>query len=726
VAGPVTSRNPGRKQIFDISVVGSGYQQTLISYLVKRWLYTCAWVYDCLPSVCPLFTPSAPFHSLLFLSPYITSILNTNNSFQTTGLHTILIFYLSPITFSAHNVQYNLLGMGPQPSPVGMAPQSGPQPGNQPPCPGPETPMPIPPSTPSSFAKQEPLPAAEEKESTCPQHFPQTKTRLLATLSLGAQIMVSLALISIGVEVMNSGSAFAIGVCIAGIIGCIDCGLIGVIIVYPGSAITGLLEGLIVISMVGFVSNAIAFSYVGTHMSIVPEHDIHGFPPDLVFTGGVIFWASSTLLQSMLCTFFFIHHCMLRASKKDPEKSIKEGATGNLPKDPASPKGTGNNINNHQKLPKPDPRRRRGFLLPVGGAQNPRLSESPSTVGHHPSPSQHSWKAVSEGSSLLSPSERTVSFSNSSIYRPSKPRPHAADRPQSEPTGYPVPIIHCTPSFDNSENSFNPNIGSMRPISMACNSTTTVSDNMSERSVFMVTGDNDARSVHSVPLIYPYDPRQTTNLNSNRASVATFVPPSGQLSMHSTRSHEVVVKGYASNPDEIFLKIIPQELGRRRDMPPDDVQCLSCYSMQQPNHPVLAQYAPPQFGKPQDSQRVSEHKITREITGQHMTLNNFKFGGKATASAAPNQPQHPQRAAEYNIAMQTPGQHMAYDHFRFGIVPAATYAPMAGPSKPRVLQKQAPMFGEGDDGMVPASVYGGKPAGAATEVPELKEPNFMC
>ncbi|KAF8428664.1 hypothetical protein EV426DRAFT_711335 [Tirmania nivea] len=592
-----------------------------------------------------------------------------------------------------------------------------PQPGNQLPRSGPETPTP--PSTASSFAKQELLPAAEKKENAYPQHFCRTKTRLLATLNLGVHIMVSLTLTLIGWEVMYSGTEFTIEVLLAGIWGFIVCGLIGVIIAHPDSALTDFLIGPIAFSMIGFVLNAMAFSHMGTHMSFMPEHDIRGYPPDLVFSGGIIFWASSTLLQSMLYTFLFTYGRMirpLRAPQKDFEKGTNGGREDERPKGLTLLKGADKDNQDPKKL---DPKKRRGLLFPVGSHQP---SESSSTVGHHRSPSQCSWKTASEAGPPLSPRQRTVSLSNSRIYQARNPRPHAANHPQSVSAGHPVPIIHCTPSFYNSENSFNPNMGLMRPISVACQSTTTVSD-MSERSVSMAVGDNDARSLHRASSTYSYDHLSTADLNSNRASVVTFIPAPGQLNMHPTRSYEMVVKDYASNPDDIVLKVIPEEFRRRHDIPPNDAQCLSYYHMQ-PHHHVPAQHVPPQFGEPQGQQRVPERRVVREIPGQHMALNNFKFGGRNATPATPTARhqalglQHPQRTIGNNMDMQIPGGHFTAH--------ATPYAPVAGSSKPRTPPEQTPMFDEGDNGMIPAFVYGGKPAGAAMGESELEKLNFMC
>lgn len=596
------------------------------------------------------------------------------------------------------------------------------QPGNKPPhSGGPETPTP--PSTASTFAKKESIPAARGKENAYPQHFPPTKTRLLATLNLGVHIMVSLTLTSIGLEVMYSGTEFTIEIFLAGVWGFIVCGFIGVIIAYPDSALTDFLIAPIVVFVLGFVFNAMAFGHIGMNMSLMPEHDIRGYPPDLVLTGGVIFWASSTLLQSILYTFLFTYGRMVRPPrlpKKDPERGTNE-REGNLPQDSTTPNSASEG---HQKPKKPDPKRRRGFQL------NQRRLGSSSTLGHHRSSSQGSWMKANEADPPLSPKQRA----NSSIYQVLQPRTHAANRPQSIPAGYPVPIIHCTPNFDNSENSFNPNMGLMRPISVACKSTTTAPDSMSERSVLLVTGDNDARSMHRISSIYSYDPRLTASLNSNRASVATFVPAPGQLNMHPTRSYEMVAKGCASNPGDIALKAIPQEFRRRHDMPPNDTQRLSYYTMQ-PHNSVLVQHAPLQFGEQQGQQRPPERRVAREISGQHIALNNFKFGGRGAAPATPtahNQLpglQHSQRAIEHNMTMQIPGQHMVYNAFNFnGNVTAFAnhYGPVAGPSNPGAPLKQTSIFNEDDGGMVPAFVYGGKPAEPATEESELEKLNFMC
>ena len=579
------------------------------------------------------------------------------------------------------------------------------QPGNQPPRSGPEAPTP--PSTASSFAKQELLLAAEKKENAYLQHFPQVKTRLLAALSLGVHIMTSLILISIGWEVMYSGTVFTIEVFVAGIWGFAVCGFIGVIIAYPVSTLMNFVIIPAAVSMIGFVLNAMAFSHMGTHMSLMPEHDIGGHSPVLVLTIGVIFWASSALLQSMLYTFLFTYGRMVRPPRP-PQKDPEKGGEGGLPKDPTPPKGTDKD---NQEPKKPDPNRRRGYLF-----RSHQSSESSSTVGHHRSPSQRSWKTASEADSPLSLGKRPVSLSNSSIYRAPKPQLHVANRPQSVPAGYPVPIIHCTPNFDNSENNFNPNMGLMRPISVACQSTTTVSDNLSERSSFMGTGDSD---VHRVSSIYSYDPHLTANLSSNRASVVTFVPAPGQLNMHPTRSYEMVVKDYASNPDDMALKVIPQEFRKRYAMPPNDAQRLSYYLLQ-PHHPVLAQNVPPQSGEQQVQQRVPERRAAREIPGQHMALNNFKFGRKDAAPAAHHQfleLQHPHKAVEHNMDLRTPGGNVT--------TPAISYTPTTG-SKPRGPPEQTSMFDEDDDGMVPAFVYGGRPAGVAARESELEILNFMC
>ncbi|KAF8453774.1 hypothetical protein BGX38DRAFT_1141314 [Terfezia claveryi] len=503
---------------------------------------------------------------------------------------------------------------------------------------------------------------------------------------------------------MSSGTVFTTEVFIAGIWGCIVCGLIGVIIAYPDAALTDFVIAPIVFSMIGFVLDAMAFGHMGTHMSFMPEHDIRGYSPDLVFSGAVIFWAFSTLLQSMLFTFLFTYGRMVRPPrlpKKDPEKGIAA-------KDPTPPKGADEG---HQEAQKPDSARRRGRVFHVG---NQEPSERSCTIGYHQSPSQHLWKTASETGAPLSPRQRPVSFSDSRLYLAPKLQPYVTNRPQSVPANYPVSIIHGTPIFDNSENRFNPNMGPMRPISIACQSTATVSDNISERSVLMATGDNDA---HRVSSIHAYDPCLTANLNSNRASVVTFVPAPGQLNMHPTRSYEMVVKGYVSNPDDMALKIIPQEFRRRHDMPPNDSQCHFYYPMQ-PRHPVLAQHTPPQFGEQKGQQRVPERRAVREIPGQHMALGNFKFGGKDTSPAAPTAQdqflrlQHQQEAVEHNMDMEIPGGNVA-----------TPYAPVAGPSNARALLEQTPMFGEGGDAMIPTFVYGGKPTGVATREEML---NFMC
>ncbi|RPB26787.1 hypothetical protein L211DRAFT_846946 [Terfezia boudieri ATCC MYA-4762] len=574
------------------------------------------------------------------------------------------------------------------------------QPGYQPPRSGPETPTP--PSTASSFAKQELL--TEKKENAYLQHFSKTKTRVFAILNLGVHIMTTLTLTAIGWEAMSSGTVFTTEVFIAGIWGCIVCGLIVVIIAYPDAALTDFVIAPILFSMIGFVLDAMAFGHMGTHMSFMPEHDIRGYSPDLVFSCAVIFWASSTLLQSMLYTFLFTYGRMVRPPRppqKDPEKGI-------VPRDPTPPKG---GDEGHQEAKKPDSARRRGRAFHVG---NQEPSERSCTIGHHRSPCHRLWKTASETDAPLSPRQRPVSLSDSSLYWAPKLQPYVANRPQSLPAIYPVSIIHGIPNFDNGENRFNPNMGPMRPISIACQSTTTVSDNMSERSVLMATGDND---VHRVSSIHAYDPCLTANLNSNRASVVTFVPAPGQLNMHPTRSYEMVVKDYVSNPDDMALKIIPQEFRRRHDMPPNDAECHFYYLMQ-PHHPAPAERIPPQFGEQQGQQRVPERRVVREIPGQHMALDNFKFGGKDTSPAAPTahhqflRLQHQQEAVEHNMDKEILGGNVA-----------APYAHVAGPSNPNALLEQTPTFGEGDDGMIPTFVYEVKPTGVATREEML---NFMC
>jgi len=514
---------------------------------------------------------------------------------------------------------------------------------------------------------------------------------------------------------MYSGTAFTIEVLIAALWGFPVCGFIGLIIAYPVVALTNFVIAPIVFSMIGYVLAAMAIYHMGTHMSFMPEHDIRGFSPDLVFSTGVIFWGSSTLLQTFLYTFLFTYGRMARPPRppqKDPESDINIAGEASLPNEPTPAEGTHNGNQathpNRRRGWQPDQHRRSGWLLRALDHQSSGSS------------SESSWQEASQGDPLVSPRQRHMSLSDSSIYHGPEPRLHVPNRPQSIPAGYPVPIIHCVPSFENSESSFNPNMGLLRPISTGCQSTTTVSSNMSERTSLMATGENDMHSWHRVSSLYSYDPRLTANLNTNRASVVTFVPAPGQLNMHPTRSYEMAVKEDSSNPNGMALKIIPEQFRRRHDIPSNDAQSLSNYHPLSP-HLILSPFS---AVNQQGQQRVPERRVAREIAGQHMALNNFKFGGGFAAPVTPTahcqhfEMQHLQETFERNIDMKLPHGKVA--------TPAVPYAPVAGPSKPRAPPQQTPRFHDDDDAMIPAFVYGGKPAETLTRESDLEMLNFMC